>query len=831
MAGTQVQAVVITNAGTGYTSNPTVSFANASGDTAGISAAATAAAIALTTPVHFFQGRFGDMYGIDGRNRGLRWDGVTPIIEPIGISRPLSPPSISLSSATNQGYVRSVTILSGGAGYTNEPTVKFTGGGLTDGDPAHANARAKISNARVVGMTITARGSKYTSIPTVQFSGGNQNSVSLSVGVSGSVSDITLSSSGKGYTSGGSNAVAATVSGGGITGCNVKVNVSPEDGSISSVTILASGTGATATPSVTFSTSAGSGAVAAARMAYRVASVTASSTAGTYTAAPSISFRPTDGGASALAKVAGGSISSIEVLSGGSYATPPTAVIDPTDAQAMATLTSPQKGVYRCAMRYIDDTAAQDQGPIPSSISDFAIVGASSDTVTFTWTWTNDGMEARADKIELWRTTADQSQVLYRVTTIERASGIMPTTYVDTLTDDELLSPTRDDFGIMPIVMPSGQINSRRFVPPPIFCSQAVMFQDRAWYSADTRKIRPNSLWHSEIDEPESVPAEYEIIVQESLGQQDYIVALIALGSTLLIAQSRNLYKMTYVSQPLIDASIRFADTRGIMNSRCYAILSGVAYIADYNGMYAFDGTNREDISIPVDNYWRDSVIDFTKAEVCFVAASEAEKVLRFYYCQTGDGAYPTRALCYCVNTKSWWEEQYAQPVQGKAVCAVAGRPHPIVGAGSGQFLRPSTGGVDATAGGTTGIPYLLRTGAYPLASDPNRAIGLLYKPVDVDANVGLRLHYNGSDSHRPNAVVASRGDGFDATPDGASLNINSMRSSLGPSPGFAQARYAGRMDEFSSGGDRHMAVAITGVRATTSPVTLYAMTIGGVTG
>jgi hypothetical protein len=828
MNGTKVDAIVITNAGTGYTSTPNVSLANASGDTTGQSAAATAAALALTTPAHFFQGRFGDMYGIDGKNRGFRWDGITPTLEPLGISKPLSAPTMGMTTSAGQGYVRSITILSGGAGYFEPPGVKFSGGGLTDGNTNHATARAKVMNAQVVGMTVENRGGKYTSVPTIEFTGGIATGATLAVGVSGKISGFDISAPGSGYTSGGTKAATVEISGGGITGAAATASVDPATGGIIGISILAAGTGATATPSIKVSGGVGSGATVAAQMQYTVTALTASSSSATnYVTPPTIGFVPSTGGATALANVLNGVISSVDVQSGGSYSAPPTASLNPTEARAMAIIDSPMRGVYKCAIRYIDDTPESKQGPIPSSISDFAEVSAASDTVRFDWSWSNDGLESRVDKIELWRTTSDQAFVLYRVATISKAGGVMPTSYQDTLNDDQLLDAERTDFGVMPIVMPSGQLNARRFNPPPTYCAQAVMFQDRAWYSVDTRKEKPNSLWHSEIDEPESVPDEYEIVLQQSIGEPDSIAALIPLGSTLLVAQTRHIYKLTYVSQPLIDASIRLADTRGILNSRCYAVLGGVAYIADYEGMYAFDGGEREDISIPVDDYWKEDIIDFSKVDAFYVQAVPAEKTIRFFYSRSGDTGYPRRALCYCLSTKAWWEETYAQGLPCSAIVNRANRPIQLNGTASGNLACASHAAVDF---GVTGIPFEYLSGAYPITDEPSRRIGVLYKPTTDASTAEFRLHYNGSRTHRPNVIQASRGDNFTQTADGAALDMKSMRSSLGASPGYAQAQYAGRFDDLSSGGDRHIAVGITGVRASTESIRLYGITLGGAT-
>ena len=823
MAGTRVEAVVITDAGTGYTSAPTITLSGGGGS----GAAATAMVVSQTTPMCLFQGRFGDLYGVNGLGRGMRWDGQTPSLEAIGISKPLSAATVSITAATTAGYVRSVAIVNGGAGYFAPPTATFKGGGLTDGDPNHATARAKIMNARVIGMTVDSRGGGYSSTPTITLEGGNGGGAVLNVGVSGKILSIEVLGSGSGYTSVGGN--AATVSLAGITGAAARLIIG-DGGRVESVSLLAAGTGATTTPTLTINAPIGSGATITPVMEYTVTAVTCKTTqAGTgYVTPPAVSFTPSGGSAQARATVAnGGVVSPLEIVSGGAYSSPPTAAINSATATAMAVIGSPMSGVYRCCYRYIDDTPDSRQGPIPSSISDLTQVVAGEDAAVFRWQWSNDGMESRADKIELWRTTADQAIVLYRVATISKVAGAMPTSYVDNLTDDQLLDPERADFGMMPIVMPSGQLNARRFDPPPVKCSQAVMFQDRAWYSVDVTGERPNSLWHSEIDEPESTPEVYEIVVQESLGESDAIVGLLPMGAELLILQRRHMYRLQYVSQPLLDASVRLATSRGALNARCYAVLAGVAYIVDGQGMYSYSGDQREDVSAPVDNYWRDGIIDFSKNATFHVQSDRQEAVIRFFYCRSGDGTYPTRALCYCANTKAWWEESYPHAVPAGVVVNKSGRPISLYATAGGQFVSPQVGQLDA---GDTAIPYEYRTGNHSLTDSQTRQIGVLYTPTAVTANLGLRLHYNGSTSSRPNSIVSARGDGVEQAAGGAVIDMRSMRSSLGVAPGFVQVLYSGRLDDRSSGGDRHLAVALTGSQSQASPVVLHSLRIAGVT-
>ncbi len=68
---------------------------------------------------------------------------------------------------TASGQVGSVTVTSGGSGYTSAPAVNITGGGGNG-----ATATATLSNGAVGSITVTNGGSGYTSAPTVDIHGG-----------------------------------------------------------------------------------------------------------------------------------------------------------------------------------------------------------------------------------------------------------------------------------------------------------------------------------------------------------------------------------------------------------------------------------------------------------------------------------------------------------------------------------------------------------------------------------------------------------------------------------------------------------------------------------
>lgn len=826
MAGTLVESVQIVNAGTGYTSSPTVTISGGSGS----GAAATATVHSGTfRPMTFFKGRYNDMYGVDGMGRGIRWDGDSASVEPIGLQKPAVGPALTASTTGGGQYVAGAQIVNAGAGYFGVPTVTITGG-----TPARqAKAVAYIQQGRLAQVVITDRGSGYQANPTISIAGGIGTGATFSVGVSGRASAVTVVSQGTGYTSNATTSPSVVFSSAqGLTQASASVSVDAL-GRISAVNILSGGTGAT-TSGVTASIVGGGGTGASLQvgMAYSVKAVTVGNSGSGYYEPPIITFQaassdPSGSGAAATASAnTAGNITAVNVYAGGVYSEPPAAVVLNTEATATATLASMLGGKYKCCIRYVDDTPESQGGPIPSAISELKEVDAGTASGGITWSFSHSGLDDRVSAMELWRTSSGQDVLLYRVATIQRNAAAFTTTYSDTLSEQDLQDATRAGYGLMPVVLPSGQINARRFQLPPGEFSVACMFQDRAWYAVDSTGQRPNSLMFSEIDEPESVPAENELVLQENTGDSDRLVALVPLGTELLLVQRAHLYKLNYVAQPVIDASIVLAGYRGVLSHRCWSVMGGVAFMADSHGLYAFDGNAEEPISVPVDNYWRDGIIDFSKSEHFHVRADMATKVVRFYYCRSAD-SLPVRALCYCVATKAWWEEEYSAAVTATCPVSIAGKRVILEGTSSGAIQKRSGLTDDGTA-----IGYQFRTGAMQLANEQgSRSIGLVFQPTTNDANLLLRLHYNNSATPRQAAISSDVGSGVVSTAGSteATLNMKATRSSLGDSNGTAIAYYSGRNDPRSSGGDRHLAVAIAGTQSQDA-IKLYSISVEGVT-
>jgi hypothetical protein len=173
---------------------------------------------------------------------------------------------------------------------------------------------------------------------------GAKNAVAIATG---SVTTITLTAGGTGYTS----APTVTISAPNIPeGIQATASVTLSGGSVTAITIVNGGTGYSSVPTITLTGGGGTGATATATLtAAGIQSVTISNGGAGYTVAPTITFTGGGGtGATATATVTDGVITNITVDNAGAgYTTAPTVVITPdvgdtitTEAVATANLQS-----------------------------------------------------------------------------------------------------------------------------------------------------------------------------------------------------------------------------------------------------------------------------------------------------------------------------------------------------------------------------------------------------------------------------------------------------------------------------------------------------------
>ncbi len=227
---------------------------------------------------------------------------------------PKVPTTISTKSAINAGpvgtWVNGVSIWS----YKSKTTKTF---------------------GAVTGIAIANAGQGYdaASPPTLTISGGGGSGAAASVTVNGSISEITVSAEGSGYTS----SPLVSIVGGGGSGAAATAIITK--GVVSRILINDGGTGYTSQPAITIVGGGGSGATASASVRGPIKSVAVSAGGASYTSSPTVSLS-SGSGAVAQAIVNNGRIISIAIISAGSgYTTAPEVSIQGVGFGAIARAT------------------------------------------------------------------------------------------------------------------------------------------------------------------------------------------------------------------------------------------------------------------------------------------------------------------------------------------------------------------------------------------------------------------------------------------------------------------------------------------------------------
>lgn len=382
---------------------------------------------------------------------------------------------------------------------------------------------------------------------------------------------------------------------------------------------------------------------------------------------------------------------------GGGYRSPPEVKILSGGAEAFAVARPHLRGKYQCYYRYIDDTPEESGGPIPSSLSPVLEVDCGEGATSLTWTVA--APSGRAKKVEYWRTTSNQATTLYR-------AHAGAATFFDDLTDDQLRDEDRQGYEAMPILLPNGEENANRFTPPPSDKAVVVRFQDRHWYAVDTGGKEPNSIFFSEVDEPESVPKVNELVLQQNARDADSVRALIPYGSTLLAMQARHAYSLTFSRQPLLDAQVSPIAYRGCLNQRCWEIHNGICYVMDQYGVYTVSPSGGiETISDAIEDLFK-SRIDFASGVWYFLTVDPANQTLRAFVSFKGEdaGGYPSVALCYSTETKTWWLERYPQRINAGTPVRMSNGDFRCVYGGQGGGYLLGEGVADQARGAITSV-------------------------------------------------------------------------------------------------------------------------------
>lgn len=198
IANGSVVNVSVTNPGTGYLPGEIVQFAFSGGgaDTGAILQAVLSS------------GNISAINLIDGGS------GFTPGTYALTFTGGGGSGASGTYTVDGTGIVTSISLTSGGSGYTGTPAITFTSGGGSG-----ATATAILSPGSVASVTVVNGGSNFTSTPSLTFEGGGGSGATAIANLtSGVITSVAVTDGGTGYTSapailvqtGVNNAAAAT---------------------------------------------------------------------------------------------------------------------------------------------------------------------------------------------------------------------------------------------------------------------------------------------------------------------------------------------------------------------------------------------------------------------------------------------------------------------------------------------------------------------------------------------------------------------------------------------------------------------------------------------
>ena len=308
LSGGGVTGITVGNAGTGYITAPTITIVpNGSGSGATATARLSGAGVTGTTINNsgYYVSAPGVTFALPDVVGGVRAQG-NAVLE------------------TTDGIIFSIQVSDKGSGYTTPPTVNLNGGGGVD-----ASALAVLETTGVVErITVLNGGAGYDNVPTIQFTGGGGTGATATAVVAGGViTEIIVDTAGTNYSSNPQVVIVANVL---DTITSAASATSVRSFRINNIEVVDSGGGYTNSPAIEIVADENDtvqDAVATASIAFPVDSIFISNAGSGYTIAPTITFA--SGAASATASIGTSTITGITVnVAGSGYLTAPTIQIN-----------------------------------------------------------------------------------------------------------------------------------------------------------------------------------------------------------------------------------------------------------------------------------------------------------------------------------------------------------------------------------------------------------------------------------------------------------------------------------------------------------------------
>lgn len=423
----------------------------------------------------------------------------------------------------------------------------------------------------------------------------------------------------------------------------------------------------------------------------------------------------------------------------------PLGITAPASAPTVGTSGSGQnlsEGDYVAAIRFLDD----ESNPIYSAISPLATFTAA-DGEQADWSGIPGAVaESRVAKIELWRSRAGASNVLYFISEI--TVGAATTFTDDTLTDEDLLTAAVEDDTKRLVIIGSGGLQiARRQGVPPTNKGVVVNFQDRMFYFADpsaSQAVDRESLYFSFADESESVHATNVVTRQINVQDTDDLIGGLAFGRLMYVFSDRHCYTVDFQQQPNIDANIRLFQARGLAGKDCWDTYEDQIFGLDHIGPWRMSvgGAIDDEFAWKIQDQFRGSTLDWANRKWFKVRVERARQLVWYFVGFTADSSTrPKRAFVYNLRTDAWWSVTLPSEIGGACPLEATGRLEMAVAAQSDTIVLVG-GGTQDNFGSPADISYSWKSKV--LALDANKDGGgrrlelWLKNPVDGSATLQL---------------------------------------------------------------------------------------------
>ena len=156
----------------------------------------------------------------------------------------------------------------------------------------------------------------------------------------------------------------------------------------------------------------------------------------------------------------------------------------------------------------------------------------------------------------------------------------------------------------------------------------------------------------------------------------------------------------------------------------------------DREGMFIFDGSNAQQISGPIQNFFRDGDVNFARQDEFHLSYYPEEEVVRAFVV-LGDLKFPRHAFCFQYRLNAWWVEEYPFDVSSSSQVELGGRVREVAGISANRVVVISDAAVDGELSGPL-RGLVTASNDRSLTLDQNPDSGVASWPISIIGGTGL---------------------------------------------------------------------------------------------